>query len=213
MVLTLLLILLLILLCGSFARAKTLLQEKTELPREFNQISLLMSVKKVKEKLTKLNIRISEERTGSHPTIGLPYHHLVINNPTREFSAFMYSFYEGKLNSIRVEYNMQNKAVNYDQFISKLKEKYGEPDEVSDESGTLFNVKATVYRWRDKATEMHVGYSPPGEVPVLGTPHLGALDWTILDRNLAEKLHEENERATREFMERREKERLEKNKR
>lgn len=171
-----------------------------------------MPVDEVKEKLANLHFNISEENIGSLP-IGLPYHFVVVKNPTKEFWSFTYSFYQGKLSSIRAEYNLQNKPIDFGQFLSELKKNYGEPDEVSDMSDKLFNVKGTVYFWRDKLTEMHVGYSPPGEVPMFGTPDLGALYWMILDRNSEEKIQKEIERATREFLERREKERLEKNKR
>ena len=191
--------LLLLFLLANSAGAEAPAQEQASLPRDFQEISLLMSVEEVKKELKKLHLRISEENIGSDPTLGLPYHDIIVDNPPREFRSVIYSFYEGKLDSIRVEYNMQNKSVDFEQVLLKLKEKYGEPDEALENSDPLFGIKTLDYRWRDAATQMQLGYSPPGKVPIFGQPHLGALAWNVFDRNLAQKSSEENERATRVF--------------
>ena len=173
---------------SAFGRSR----EEGTLPREFEQISLLISPDAFKRQLHDLGLKIDDEQKGTFPK-GLPYHSIMVKSPKKEFHDFTFSFYEGKLFRIRVDYNMEV-GINFNDFVSEFKKKFGEP-EITDESGQAVGIKAFRYIWRDHKTELQVGFAPPGKDP-LGRPYLGALHWQITDNALDQRLKENDERLT-----------------
>ncbi len=168
------------------------------LPRDFRQVQLLMSPAEVKEILKQARLKFREE--SGTDNLDVSYHLLTTKKAPEGFQQFSYHFSNGKLFTIIVEYDLLERPVDFTNYLSEVKRKYGEPLEVEETKTApfdrLFNIKRTTYRWQDERTVLEVSYSPPGKEPILGRPAAGTINWIIRDRQLAEK--EKKERAEKQ---------------
>jgi hypothetical protein len=170
------------------------------LPRELKGISLGISYEALKERLKELRYKITNDNAGVDTATGIPHRFVVVKSPIKEFRVFIYRFYEGKLLSIKAEYNVAEVGIDFNQLFSALKEKYCEPVRIEDKSADIFGVKFFIYYWEDDQTQLKVGYGPPGRDPILKRPDQGAISWEIFDKALLQAYEEELLRRDPPFM-------------
>lgn len=157
---------------------------KKALPREFKGVFLLMTPKEVKKTLKQTGIKFKEKSGIGVST--LPYYQIYSTKAMKGYQIFSYHFYEKKLQGVRVEYNLHETKIEFDQYLSDLKEKYGEPAEEEVRGDNPLGYKIFIYKWRDDQTELDVAYTPPVKDP-FGRSAIGTINWTIYDKELIEK--------------------------
>lgn len=173
--------------------------EEPVLPRELKGVTLGISYEALKARLKELRYKITDDDAEVDTATGIPHRFVVVKSPNKEFTVFVYRFYDEKLLSIRAEYNLVGTKIDFERFLSEHKAKYGEPSEVKDLSDNIFHVQVFIYRWTDGQTELEVGYGPPGKDP-LGRSHVGTLNWTIFDKALLQAYEEELKRRDPPFL-------------